>query len=54
MAVSRFEPTATMTQPAPRNSSALNAPWASRWKIAPSRVPTARPPAMYASWLIVE
>src|SRR6056297_1737511 len=45
-----------MTDPAPRNSPALNTPWVSRWKIAKT-YPIGPSPAaktMYPIWLIVD
>src|SRR4051812_8068229 len=47
-------PTACTTDPAARNSSALNAPCASRCRIAADQAPAARAPNMYASWLTVD
>ena len=44
--VIRLLPTAWMTAPAARNSSALNAAWVSRWNSAAAGTPTASPPAM--------
>jgi hypothetical protein len=49
MADMRLVPTAWMTEPAPRNSSALNAAWVSRWNSAAAGAPMARAPVMYAS-----
>ena len=51
-------PTRCTTQPATRNSRALNAAWLSRCRIAGAAPfaarATATPPSMYATWLIVD
>src|SRR6185369_8238817 len=46
-------PTAWITQPAARNSSALKAAWVSRWNSAVPGNPTANPANMNATWLTV-
>ena len=43
-----------LTEPAPRNSSALKNACVKRWNTAPVHAPTPRPITMYPSWLIVE
>ena len=42
----RLVPTAWITEPAARNSSALKAAWVSRWKVEASADPTARAASM--------
>ena len=53
MRVIELVPTAWMTQPAARNSSALNAACVSRWNSAVAETPTANPANMNATWLTV-
>src|SRR5690606_10879910 len=47
-------PASAMTTPAVRNSSALNAAWASRWNRAVSGAATATAANMNPTWLIVD
>ncbi len=43
-----------LTEPAPRNRSALKKAWVNRWKMAACHAPTPRAITMYPSWLTVE
>ncbi|CAM5691962.1 hypothetical protein SANTM175S_10856 [Streptomyces antimycoticus] len=46
MAARELLPAAWITTPAPRKSSALNAPWVMRWKTAAPRSSTASAPVI--------
>ena len=43
-----------ITEPAPRNSRALNQAWVKRWKTAALYAPTPRPNIIRPRWLMVE
>ena len=45
---------AIMTEPQPRNSSALNTPWETKWSMAAVPLATATAANMIASWLTVD